>query len=209
MSFNNKNMGFKKSYDSNEDIGWFFFNELIKENNIFKSDENYSYRIHSKMGNSYSPYDIHIVKFDKNDKFVKSYFIEVKVRFESYPTYMLEKSKVNSFKKIKAELYGDEADFLYLNFTPDGAFFWSLNNLIDDDKVEYDKINCNISSVENKGKRKKSVLFFSKEEGKRFNYIFSMMDYNKKVRDEEEQKKKNKLVSKHSFTELFDKLKKD
>ena len=206
MSFNGKNQQYKKGYNSNEEIGWFFFNELVNKYNIFKSNEQFTFRVYSKIEDTYSPYDIHIVKFDKNDKFIKSYFIEIKVRFESYTTYMLEKKKVDSFKKVKKELYGDDADFLYLNFTPDGTYFWNLNDLIDQDKVEYTNRNCNISSVENKGKRTKKVLFFSKEEGRRYDYIFSMGRYESNIKQKQEECKKIHLVSKHSFTDLLNKL---
>ncbi len=122
-----------------------------------------------------SPYDI---IFTFNERYLNSYlrvYVEVKMRYDEYNDYFLEHKKWNSLNQT-ANGYGDNYLLLYVNYTPNGSFLWSIN---DPTKFNSKKIKCNnkTSSKINKIKKiNKKQYLLPKEEGidLQYQYPFDM-----------------------------------
>jgi hypothetical protein len=80
-------------------------------------------------------YDSEMIVFNRiTGKKLKTYFIEVKIRFEDYATVILEKKKFDritkEIKKYKERTSNDiEIEILYLSVHPSGSYLFNLSNM--------------------------------------------------------------------------------
>jgi hypothetical protein len=133
--------------------------------------ESFKYDIHFTQG-KYDDYDAFYFIYDNDNKFKKYVWIEIKVRYESFNEYFLEKKKLDRMIQQRDKLFlkEDEVVFLYLNFTPSGTYCWNITGM---EKGYWDKVMMNTSTSNNKiDKQLKAVKLLSPSSGKTFDYIY-------------------------------------
>ena len=158
---------FIDDYEKREWLG----REALKElkqlyPNIFK------YNIEFTPGR-YDDYDAYYFIVDKDNKFKKYVWIEIKVRQTTYSEYFLEREKLKRMEAQRDRLYinKDEVIFLYLNFCPEGTYCWNITN-IDDGKWEARFMNES-TSKNTKDKENKWVKLLDPQFSKQFDYILN------------------------------------
>ena len=121
----------------------------------------------------YDDYDAFYFIYDKDNKFQKYVWIEIKVRQTTYPDYFLEREKYKRMEAQRDRLYlnKDEVIFLYLNFCPEGTYCWNITN-IDDGKWEARFMNES-TSKNTKDKENKWVKLLDPSFSKKFDYILN------------------------------------
>ena len=131
--------------------------------NLFK------YRIFFTDG-KYDPYDAHFYIINEKGEILKNVKIEIKIRDKSFPTYILEKKKLDSIRKrCEVNLKDNEYVILYLNFTPDGTYLWNITNLNTDNTSI---INANkATSSSRTHKIDKEVIYLDPKTSKSLNYV--------------------------------------
>lgn len=98
-------------------------------------------------------------------------WIEIKIRDDIYPEYILEKKKLQSLirKRNNLLLKKDEVQFLYINFTPEGTIIWKIG---DELLLKTQKLKANKATAQSRTyKVDKEVIYLDKKTGYRFNYI--------------------------------------
>jgi hypothetical protein len=112
-----------------EDVARFLVRELRPD---FEKDK-YTCNLHNT--DMTCPYDVEMIVFNRiTGKKLKTYFIEVKIRFEDYATIILEKKKFDGItkeiKKYKERTSFDiEIEILYLSVHPSGSYLFNLSNM--------------------------------------------------------------------------------
>lgn len=159
------NYKFTNDFEKNEFLGRESLKELqILNPTIFKYEINYT-------DYQYELYDafFHIME---DTKIKKTIFIEIKYRYTSYDTYMLEKKKVSDLNKlIKKNLYLKEGEYsiFYLNFCPEGTYMWDITNIKPEDCT--DKLYANKYTVLSRNDKKSKFCKLMKiEDAKFFDY---------------------------------------
>ena len=112
-----------------EDVARFLVRELRPN---FEKDK-YTCNLHNT--DMSCPYDVEMITFNRiTGKKLKTYFIEVKIRFEDYATIALEKKKYDGIskeiKKYKDRTSNDiEIEILYLSVHPSGSYLFNLSSM--------------------------------------------------------------------------------
>jgi hypothetical protein len=112
-----------------EDVARFLVRELRPD---FEKDK-YTCNLYST--DMSCPYDSEMIVFNRiTGKKLKTYFIEVKIRFEDYATIILEKKKFDGItkeiKKYKDRTSNDiEIEILYLSVHTSGSYLFNLSNM--------------------------------------------------------------------------------
>lgn len=112
-------------------------------------------------------YDGYVMKMNDNFSIIDRYMIECKVRDTFYPTLLLEKKKYDALKKKAIE---SDAKIIYICVTPDGAFCFNLDKLINADTIWLKEPHWKSTQNKSAGKVIKSVFYINIEQGKRISY---------------------------------------
>lgn len=148
--------------------------EHIKKSNLISvineklSKKGYQYLSHfitDEMG--MDKYDLSICYNNDKNEYLRVY-IEVKVRFNQYEDYFLQKDKIDSIEKA-AKFIGGKYLILYVNYCLDGTYIWDLRDM---SKFKLDKRSCKkYTSVSNVTYVDKKVYMLPKTEAKYIPYV--------------------------------------
>lgn len=152
---------------------------LFNDDNVIKTDY---------TGNDV--YDVLVTKH--NDGLIyKRYIIELKIRDKAYENYVFETHKYRDLQKIK-KIDSDNNEIIYINFTPDGTYVWSIDKIIhkyNPVKMEMNKATMNSRS----DKEEKSIYLLLPSDAKKYEYRWDLGQFNDKIEQEKQKQLKIKL----------------
>jgi len=135
-----------------------------------------------KFSSRYAPFDAYIVTKDK------IFLIEMKVRYATYPDYLLEAKKLKGLlaarKKINKDT-GKKVVLLYLNFTPKGTYIWDLDRAINglkESTVSANRYTAKVSNTE----LKSCYYLPTNKAHRKYKYIFNKEEIVKSILNKEE-----------------------
>lgn len=135
-----------------------------------------------RFSSKYAPFDAYIVEKDR------VLLIEMKVRYATYPDYLLEAKKLNGLlaarKKINKDT-GKEVFLFYLNFTPTGTYIWDLDKAVSglkESTVSASRYTAKLSNTE----LKRCYYLPTSKADKKYKYIFNKDEILKSILNKEE-----------------------
>lgn len=156
---------FASDYDEREFIGRQALRDLQRD-----YPEKFKYELFDNP-EQYGAYDAYYFALDHTTQSIKKrIWIEIKIRDKVFPDYILENKKIRGLEseRKKLSLNKDEVVFLYLNFTPNGAYLW---NITDVDHLESEKREMNkATSTSRTDKTDKDVKMLDPDDAYFFDY---------------------------------------
>jgi hypothetical protein len=181
-----------------EDVARFLVRELRPD---FEKDK-YTCNLHNT--DMTCPYDVEMIVFNRiTGKKLKTYFIEVKIRFEDYATIALEKKKVDGItkeiKKYKERTSFDiEIEILYLSVHPSGSYLFNISNM----SLTYENWTgtkkSTMFNTKDTDAGDKQAAFLNKYDGKKFDWTSST------IIQHYENSLKSKVVKPVKVKDIFD-----
>lgn len=159
----------------------------------FTEDNNFTYEVKFNPPGNMNNYDLLILKY-KDGKIVKRYLIESKIRFKEYDTYIIECKKIRAIKGIIKELHiENEAEIIYINFTPTKTLYWNITEMERIGKLPVTKFLMPKTTMGNKPKVPKFNIELDTNMATKLDYIFSEKNYNQYLKDNKSIKIEDKI----------------
>lgn len=184
------------------------FDTLVKNYNLF----NNNYKVNSTAYDGNDVYDYYIHKYNDNFSIIKRIFVEIKIRILSGSAledarsngWILESKKFNDLKRI-AQI-DPEASIIYVNFTPDGVYFYDLLKLEKEGSLKLTKKVMNRATMCSKIDKTNKGCYLLKSElaFKHYPFVWSdlIYDNNQKEILNKRQAEKLNMIIKDDMTSL-------
>lgn len=133
----------------------------------------------------YGHYDAFYYIIDNDTQsIIKRVWIEIKIRDTHFDDYFLETKKWNNLEKKRKELslLKEEVVYLYLNFTPTGAYLWDISDI---SNLKKEKRSMNKATSANRNdKINKEINYLKTNNSYRFDYYINKQLILKRYTDE-------------------------
>jgi hypothetical protein len=161
-----------------------FFDKLIEEHKLFTPDK-WTYYKTSYLGKDHYDY------FALNKITGQKFYIEIKLRDCRWNQYVYETKKHKSLMQLKNQ-DPDNTTILYVNSTPDGTYFWKIDDIISKYKTSIVMMNKNTMDGKYEKVKKRVYLLDPNDASKhlKFRYLDKFM-----VQYENDEKKRNQPKS--------------